>query len=53
MKIDKTNPHWGQVKGGSLSSGSTKQINEPDNSKELAEFVGIVLGDGNICSYKK
>lgn len=45
--------NWGQRKGGLLSRGSLKVINLPDKCKELAEFVGIILGDGNIYSYSK
>ncbi len=35
------------------SSGNTKVIAIPKKSEKLAEFVGIVLGDGNIDAYKK
>jgi len=45
--------NWGQRKGGLLSKGSLKTIYFPDKCKELAEFVGIILGDGNIYSYNK
>jgi len=31
---------------------NTKQINLPERSEKLAEFVGIVLGDGNIHQYR-
>ncbi|HLC50482.1 MAG TPA: LAGLIDADG family homing endonuclease [Candidatus Nanoarchaeia archaeon] len=47
------NKHWGQIKGGLNSRGSLKNINRPDKSKELAELVGILLGDGNIYSYSR
>ena len=46
----KTN-NWGQSKGGFLSKGSTKKINYPGESEELAELIGIILGDGNIHSF--
>lgn len=36
----------------SSSSWNLKQITVPKYGRELAEFVGIVLGDGNIYSYK-
>jgi len=45
--------NWGQRKGGLLSRGSLKVANLPNKCKELAEFVGILLGDGNIYSYSK
>lgn len=45
--------NWGQVKGGKNSTGNTKRISMPNPSEELAEFFGIVLGDGNVESYKK
>ena len=40
--------NWGQVKGGKLSSGTTKAIKIPAKDEKLAELVGIILGDGNI-----
>lgn len=51
IEIKKEN--WGQSKGGLNSDGSLKKISIPKKSKELAELVGIILGDGNIHSYKK
>lgn len=45
--------NWGKVKGGSNSSGSTKQIRFPEESEELAEFYGIMLGDGNSNRTKR
>ena len=46
--IKKLPDNWGLVKGGQVSIGNTKQINTPKKSEELAEFWGILLGDGNI-----
>lgn len=44
-------PNWGQVKGGKKSKGKElKKINFPNKSYQLSEFVGIMLGDGNIFS---
>ena len=51
MKIKER--YWGQRKGGLNSKGSLKVIAIPKNCRELAELVGILLGDGNIYSYKK
>lgn len=55
--IEKKENNWGQSKGGKNSFGSNiKEINKPKESKELAEFFGIMLGDGNLTkikSYKK
>lgn len=45
--LDRLEENWGKRKGGMNSSGSTKKINLPEDSKELAEFYGIMLGDGN------
>lgn len=45
--------NWGKRKGGSNSKGNTKRINMPKKSESLAEFIGIVLGDGNVHSYRK
>lgn len=47
---------WGKIKGGKVSPGNTKKIFFPKDSKELAEFYGIMLGDGNshrTQAYKK
>jgi hypothetical protein len=45
--IDKKEENWGKVKGGKNSVGNTKEVNFPKDSEELAEFYGIMLGDGN------
>lgn len=51
--IDKKEDNWGQSRGGQNSSGSNiKEINEPKESEELAEFFGIMLGDGNLTKIK-
>ena len=44
--------NWGQSKGGIISKGNTKNITIPSKNKELAELVGIVLGDGSLGYYK-
>ena len=44
---------WGRCKGGLNSNGTLKEIKTPKKCKELAELIGIILGDGNIHSYKK
>lgn len=44
---------WGRRKGGFNSRGSLKDIIIPEKNKELAEFIGILLGDGNIYASKK
>lgn len=46
--VQKLQEGWGRIKGGKLSSGSTKEIKIPEKSEELAELWGIMLGDGNI-----
>lgn len=53
--IDKKEDNWGQSKGGNKSKGKTKEIKVPKECRELAEFYGIMLGDGNLTvkkSYK-
>lgn len=45
--LEKFEDNWGLRKGGLKSSGNIKSINEPEDSKEFAEFYGIMLGDGN------
>ena len=32
---------------------NTKQISIPKKDEKLAEFIGMVLGDGNLNAYKK
>lgn len=43
--------NWGRQKGGLVSEGSLKEIKIPKESNELAEFIGIMLGDGNVQSF--
>lgn len=50
--VKKLPTNWGQVKGGKNSRGNTKEIRIPNKTEGLAEFVGIVLGDGHIFSYR-
>ena len=47
------NENWGQSLGGNISRGSTKNIQKPRKSEELAELIGIILGDGNINFFKE
>ncbi len=49
---EKLKDNWGRSKGGKISSGSTKKVNFPQNSVELAEFIGVMLGDGNLNKIK-
>ena len=51
--LEKLSDNWGRSKGGMSSSGSLKKINVPEKNEKLAEFIGAVLGDGNINYYKK
>lgn len=52
LRIEDKN--WGQKKGGRIGGLSKKHnmpriiINKPKHSEKLAEFVGIMLGDGSI-----
>jgi hypothetical protein len=50
MEIREQN--WGQRDGGKKSYGNTKKIKKPLFDERLAELVGILLGDGNIYSYR-
>ena len=46
--LERKNENWGKRKGGFNSSGGrTKKIKFPEDSEDLAEFYGIMLGDGN------
>jgi len=51
--IEKLKDDWGKSKGGLSSRGSTIKLSVSDNKENLAEFIGIILGDGNIGFYKK
>jgi len=50
--IEKRKENWGQINGGKISKGKTKKISIPKDSEELAEFYGIMLGDGNSTKIK-
>ncbi len=52
--LQKLNDNWGRSKGGnnSVGKGNTKNIFLPEDSAELAEFYGIMLGDGNLTKIK-
>ena len=45
--------NWGRVIGGKNSLGSLKQIVSPPKTADLAELIGVILGDGNLGYYKK
>lgn len=49
--IERLADNWGKIKGASISKRNTKEFIEPKDSKELAEIVGIILGDGNIDTF--
>ncbi len=46
--LEKKSENWGKKKGGSISKGNTKEIEIPGRSERLAEFYGVMLGDGNV-----
>ena len=50
--VDKKDNHWGRAKGGKNSLGNTKEFIEPEESEELAELFGIILGDGHVETTK-
>lgn len=51
--IEELDNYWGQSKGGANSNGRTKEIKIPEKDQELAEFWGIVLGDGHVEKIKR
>lgn len=51
--IKKHDDNWGRKKGGLNSKGSTIAMKIPEKNEKLAEFIGVILGDGNINSYIK
>jgi hypothetical protein len=50
--LKKLDENWGQSKGGNISEGNTKDIKIPTRDKDLAEFWGIMLGDGSLQKIK-
>ncbi len=51
--LERLDENWGRIKGGRNSSESlVKKIRIPIDSEELAEFYGIMLGDGNLTRIK-
>lgn len=51
--IDKLDDNWGRAKGGKNSEGGyTKKLTPPQESTELAELFGIILGDGHVEEIK-
>lgn len=51
--LEKLEDNWGKSKGGFNSNGSQIKLIKPSFDENLAEFVGAVLGDGNINAYTK
>ena len=51
--LEKLEDNWGKSKGGLNSEGSTIKLNKPIYDEKLAEFVGAILGDGNLTYYKR
>jgi hypothetical protein len=48
--LERFDNNWGRSKGGTLSTGNTKDIIIPKYSAKLAELYGIMLGDGCLTS---
>lgn len=48
--LERFDDHWGRSKGGTISTGNTKEITIPRYSAKLAELYGIMLGDGCLTS---
>lgn len=51
--IELKGDNWGKRKGGSNSRGTLKSINIPKKCPALAEFMGILAGDGNSYSLRR
>ncbi len=51
--IEKRKNSWGQSLGGKNSLSGRNVIKIPTDSPRLAEFFGIILGDGNVYVNKK
>lgn len=51
--LEKLNDNWGRSRGGRKSKGNLKEVWKPERGEELAEFLGIMLGDGNLTKLKK
>lgn len=51
--MERLEDNWGQLKGAQTSSRNTKEFIEPEESLELAEIFGLILGDGNVNVFKK
>ncbi len=49
--IEKLDDNWGRVKGGLVAKNNTKKIVVPNKNEDLAEAVGIILGDGHISEF--
>ena len=50
---EKKENSWGQSLGGKNSPGRRNRITVPEQSPQLAEFFGIILGDGNVYVNEK
>lgn len=50
--LEKLDDNWGRSMGGKKSPGNTKSIAIPPESHDLAEFYGVMLGDGNLTKIK-
>lgn len=50
--IDVQKEGWGKSKGGKNSNGNTKKIRIPKKDGDLAELVGVILGDGHLSCVK-
>lgn len=51
--IERHSDNWGRVKGGHKSDGNKVTISIPEKDERLAEFIGAILGDGNVSYYTK
>lgn len=49
--VEKLSENWGRAKGGLLSKKRTKKIKKPKKDENLAEVIGIILGDGHVSEF--
>ncbi len=51
--IERLDDNWGRSKGGLVARKNLKEINNPEKNGDLSEIIGIILGDGHVCSYAR
>ncbi len=49
--VEKLSENWGRAKGGTFAKKRTKEIKKPKKDENLAEVIGIILGDGHVSEF--